>query len=88
MTTKISLPSSCDLTDAAPLRDSILQRRGEDLEIDGSNVERIGALGLQVIASAEQTWRSDGRTFTLTSPSERLLDALALINLKLPETNS
>lgn len=84
----ITLPSSCDLSEVVAMRDSILANRGADLDIDGGSVERINALALQVLASAEKTWRKDGFKLQLTSVSDRLADTLKLVNLELPEAQS
>ena len=88
MTAQITLPSSCDLSDVSGLRDAILAHRGQDLDIDASAVERFNALGLQVLAAADRTWRTDGHTLRLTSVSDRLTEILTLVNLDLPGTQS
>ena len=50
----IILDSVLDLRAAAPLADEFKARRGADINIDASNVERLGAQCAQVLLSAEK----------------------------------
>ena len=71
MTAALTLPSILDIQAAEPLRGEFLALRGQDVEVDASNVERLGALCLQVLISARKTWARDGLTVRIgqTSPS-------------------
>ena len=88
MTAQMTLPSSCDLSDVTGLRDALLSLRGDDLDLDGSAVERFGAPGLQILASAQKTWLEDGNTFRITAPSNRLIEIFKLANLEFPDAQS
>jgi chemotaxis protein CheX len=65
-----------DLKAAAPLQSALLARRGQALEIDGSAVQRLGGLCLQVLISAHRTWGEDGAPLTFAQRSEAFDDAL------------
>ena len=60
-----------DLTAAAPLKEEFGALRGKAICVDATDVDRVGALCLQVIMSAHSTWTSDGVPFSLggTSPA-------------------
>jgi chemotaxis protein CheX len=75
----LPLPAVMDLKAAAPLRAALLDRRGGALELDGSEVERIGGLCLQVLLAAETTWRADGHAFAVIRPSPALEEGLRLL---------
>ena len=74
----LSLPSVLDPAAAAPLRSLLLAHRGEDLELEASSVTRIGGQCLQVLLSAQRTWRTDGKQFRLRAVSGACRDALAI----------
>ena len=75
----LTLEAVLDLAAAAPLRASLLAHRGQDLDLDGALVRRVGGQCLQVLLSAERTWRADGRTLRLRNPSQPCREALALM---------
>ena len=68
-----SLPPRVDAAAAAALRNQLLAARGSDLTVDASRVQQISGLGVQVLLSAQQTWRTDGARFDLAQPSEPFL---------------
>lgn len=74
----VSLSPVLGLSEAGALRDQLLAMRGRMVDLDGSKVERLGGLGLQVLLSANATWRQDGQRLRLTAPSEALRHGLAL----------
>jgi chemotaxis protein CheX len=69
----VQLAPMLDLTAATPLAAQLLELRGRDLRIDAAQVQRLGGQCLQVLLSAEQTWRADGASFAIEAPSERFL---------------
>jgi chemotaxis protein CheX len=70
MTATLTLPSVLDIQAAEPLRVQLLANRGQDVVLDASNVERLGALCLQVLISAQQSWAREGRTVAIEQASE------------------
>ena len=56
----ISLPPVLDLQAADPLRAELLSLRGRPLQVDASQVNRLGGLCLQVLMSARKLWAEGG----------------------------
>jgi len=83
--TPLELEARLDLRAAAPLAGAIIARRGDDLALDASHVEHLGALALQVIRAAARTWAADGHVLTLEGASVALADQLSLMGFT-PET--
>ncbi|HEX5379670.1 MAG TPA: STAS domain-containing protein [Phenylobacterium sp.] len=65
----VSLIPVLDLQAAEPLRAELMSLRGRPLEIDASQVARLGGLCLQVLMSARKIWSEDGVTLTVNQPS-------------------
>ena len=78
----VELPPVLGLTEAAGLRDRLLSVRGRMIDLDGSKVERLGGLGLQILLSAYSTWGRDGQRLRLLQPSDALRDGLALFGAR------
>jgi chemotaxis protein CheX len=81
----IELPDALDLPAAGRLAESLLKLVGEDLAIDASKVQRLGASCLQVLLSAARTWKAENTSLTLANGSERFIDDLRLLGFT-PET--
>ena len=81
------LPAVCDTAAADKLRADFLALRGNDVDVDASSVRRIGVLSLQVLLSAERTWRSDGKRLSIVLPTAELVDSVALLGLSKVMTN-
>lgn len=75
---KLQLEPVLDLGAAERLHARLTELRGHPLEIDASQVERLGGLCLQVLLSARNTWGADGRTATITHASAAFEDAWAM----------
>lgn len=66
----LALPASLDIQQAAPLQAQLLALRGQAVTLDGSAVERLGGLCLQVLLSAQCTWIGDGKALRISPVSE------------------
>ena len=73
-----ALPAVVDAASVASLRTGILERRGADLAIDASGVQRIGGLGLQVLLAAARAWRAEDLAFAITDASPPFTEMLRL----------
>ncbi len=73
----VSLIQILDLQAAEPLRAELISLRGRPLEIDASQVNRLGGLCLQVLMSARKIWAEDGVALTVNQPSSAFSDQLA-----------
>ncbi len=77
----LMLPECLDSSAAADVKDKLLERRGNPLVVDASQVRRVGAQSLQILVSAARTWAADGLSYRLTNPSSEFLDTIALVGL-------
>ena len=75
---RLQLIENLDLKAAGPLRSELLTLRHTPLDIDASNVQRLGGLCLQVLMSAQATWAADAIPFAISSPSPAFQEALSL----------
>lgn len=80
-----ALEERLDLRAAGPLAKALIARRGADLALDARAVRQIGALPVQVIRAAAQTWAADGHCLSFEGASTDLADQLALLGFS-PET--
>jgi len=78
---KVVLPSACDAAAAGRMAAEFIAMRGNDIEVDASQVTQANVLALQVLLSAARTWKVDGKTFGLSHPGEKLSNALASLGL-------
>ncbi|MDY6923128.1 MAG: STAS domain-containing protein [Pseudomonadota bacterium] len=74
MTAALTLPAVLDIQSAEALRAQLLEHRGQPLAVDGSGVERLGGLCLQVLMSAMRTWAEDGHPFVVSPASGAFVD--------------
>ena len=74
MPSVVALPAVLDIQAAEALRGQLLGARGQPLTIDGSAVERLGGLCLQVLLSAQRTWAADGQALAIDPASEAFTD--------------
>lgn len=90
--TSLSLAPRLDLSQAGPLatalRAQMRAQTGGALVLDASGVTHLGALGLQVLLSAAQSWRAAGQTLTISPRSEAFDEALALFGVPLADLQS
>jgi len=75
---KLLLEPVLDLGAAERLHARLLELRGQPLDIDASQVERLGGLCLQVLISARNTWHADGASAVLGHTSPAFEDAWAM----------
>lgn len=76
----MQLASNLDLAAAKPLWTELVATRAQPIEIDASNVERLGGLCLQVLLAARRAWQADGVAFVIANPSQAFTDAVRLIS--------
>jgi chemotaxis protein CheX len=75
----MKLASVLDLAAARPLWAELSGARRQPVEIDASDVERLGGLCLQILLGAQRAWRADGVAFTIANPSQAFTDAVRLM---------
>jgi chemotaxis protein CheX len=77
----LDLPEVLDLKAAAPLASAFLERRGAEILVDASRVEKLGGQCLQVLLSAALTWKADETPFGIVDASSNFLDGLAVLGV-------
>lgn len=70
----VALPAILDIQQAAPLRDRLLELKGQAVALDASSVERLGALCLQVILAARLSWARDGNDLSIVGASDAFVE--------------
>ena len=73
----VSLSPVLDLQAAEPLRAELMSLRGRPLDLDASQVTRMGGLCLQVLMSARKLWVEDGLSLAIDQPSPAFSEQLA-----------
>lgn len=81
MAKQVTLDAKLDSAVAPDLGRRLIAAKDEDVALDGSQVEQLGALCLEVLMSARHLWSAAGHAFTLQAPSDRMVDDLARFGL-------
>jgi chemotaxis protein CheX len=75
----LKLGETLDLCAASSLTEALRAARGRDLEIDASDVRRVGGQCLQVLLSATAAWTADGKAFAISNPSSDFIEGMTLL---------
>lgn len=75
----VVLPEVLDVRAAGPLAAEMLERRGAGLDVDASEVRRLGGQCLQVLLAAQACWEGEGLRFRVVSPSDDFVEGAALL---------
>jgi chemotaxis protein CheX len=77
----VRLADVLDLKAAAALHGELLPLRGQDVTLDASMVSRLGGQCLQVLLSALETWKADGRSLSFDKPSTAFIESFELFGV-------
>lgn len=77
----LKLAAVLDTQAAGPLLQALSDGRGQDLQLDGSEVQRLGGQCLQVLLAASTAWAADSCSIVLATPSPELMSAFALLGV-------
>jgi chemotaxis protein CheX len=77
----LELPGVLDLKAAIPLTVEFLTLRGRPVNVDASQVERLGGQCLQVLLSAAEAWKTDEMSFSFVNPSSDFTEGLARLGV-------
>jgi chemotaxis protein CheX len=77
----LKLPQTLDVAAVRAVREDLLGRRGTDITVDASDVERIGALGIELLIAAQRQWRKDDSALKLVGVSDTVTDAFQDLGL-------
>ena len=78
MASTLCLDPVLDLKAAQPLKAALTEHRGVSVQLDASNVERLGGLCLQVLVAARRAWSEEGHDLTIEPRSAAFSAAAAL----------
>jgi len=77
---QIELPPRLDRSAATELKEQLDNHLDDPIELDGSCLEVISGLGLQLLHFAKSQWAKTGLGFEITNPSEPLIEALSWLD--------
>jgi ABC-type transporter Mla MlaB component len=78
---RLKLEPSCTLRDSADLQFSLVAANGDPVVIDGSAVERIDTVGLQLLVALARRQQEAGRKLTWEAASPAVLGGSARLGL-------
>lgn len=81
MTKQVALETKLDSAAVDKLRTDLLAVQDGDVVLDGSAVEQVGGVCLELIMSVRHLWGIAGHTVTIENPSEQMLDDLGRFGL-------
>ena len=81
MTKQVALETKLDSAAVEKLRADLLAVQDNDVVLDGSGVEQVGGLCLELMMSVRHLWGAAGHAVTLENPSEQMLDDLGHFGL-------
>ncbi|WP_420410597.1 STAS domain-containing protein [Hoeflea sp.] len=77
----LKLPEVLDLNAANRLHEQVLAHKGENLELDASHVNRVGAQCMQILMSAAQSWQAEKQGFKVVEASDAYIKTLQLLGI-------
>ena len=77
----LKLPEVLDLNAAARLHEQVLAHKGEDIDIDATDVTRVGAQCVQVLLAAAVSWRAEDQSLTVKQASDAFIKTLQLLGI-------
>ena len=81
MAKRVVLDAKLDSATAETLREKLLEAEGDDIALDGSGVEQLGGLCLELLLSVRHLWGLAGKAVTIESPSQQLINDLGRFGL-------
>ena len=81
MAKEVVLDAKLDSAAADQLKATLLGAQGDDITLDGSPVEQIGGLCLELLMSVRHLWAAEGKSVTLENPSAQMVDDLGRFGL-------
>lgn len=80
MTAPVVLPARVDLAAAVRLANELKEADGP-VQIDGSKVTQLGALGLQALVAGARSAKARDCAFELTGSSEKMIEHMAIMGV-------
>lgn len=77
----LKLPEVLDLNAASRLHEQVLAHKGEDIDIDATDVSRVGAQCVQVLLAAAVSWRAEDQRLKVNQASDAFIKTLQLLGI-------
>lgn len=77
----LQLAAVLDLNEASVLHGKLVSKRGRDIVIDASAVERVGAQCAQILVAGARAWDADKKSFRVENASDAFEKTMQLIGL-------
>ncbi|KGF68501.1 chemotaxis protein CheX [Hoeflea sp. BAL378] len=77
----LKLPEVLDLNAASRLHEQVLAHKGEDIDIDATDVTRVGAQCVQVLLAAALSWRAEDQSLRVNQASDAFIKTLQLLGI-------
>lgn len=77
----LKLPENLDLNAASAMHEQLLQLKGQEIEVDASDVKKPGAQCIQVLIAAKKTWDADEKPLVIGAMSEAFEHTLKILGI-------
>jgi chemotaxis protein CheX len=77
----LKLPENMDLNAVSAMHNQLGELKGNPVEIDASDVRKVGAQCAQVLLAAKKSWDADGKEFLIGPVSEAFETTLKLLGI-------
>jgi chemotaxis protein CheX len=85
MAKQLVLKAKLDTSSAGQLRDDLVAADGQNLVMDGADVEHLGALCTEVLLSIRHLWAQKQHAVSIENPSTQMIDNLGQMGLSLDD---
>lgn len=75
----LTLPETLDQITAPELSKTLLAHRGTDIVLDASPLQRLSAIGLEMLIAARKQWEADGARIEIRDWSDAAMTAMGRI---------
>ncbi|WP_268839399.1 STAS domain-containing protein [Rhabdonatronobacter sediminivivens] len=75
----VPLPEILDLGGATRVAAQLRELRGQDVQIEAGDLQRLSGIGLEMLVAAQMQWRADGKAFSIANWSEDTIRTLTLL---------
>lgn len=88
MAHRLVLNAKLDTSCAGQLRDELVAVHGQDVVLDASGVEHLGALCTEVLLSARHLWLQKKASISVENASHHLMDNLGRMGLSISDIST
>lgn len=77
----LKLPDNLDLNAASAMHAQLLEMKGQEIEVDASEVKKPGAQCIQVLVAAKKSWDADDKSLVIGSMSDAFENTLKILGI-------